>query len=153
MSSVQYTLDKGQMCDHDSFCYAEGYNQFIGHRVQGRSNGKTYPNATTKSIRIHKTWNLPHEWKSGGCQDQGIPLFHHWHVLCVFPPQVLRVPSHMVLTSPHVTLDHTPRRAIEGCGSCEQEPTNESDVVAILIKFVFIVIDSLQGLEIELVSE
>ena len=69
------------------------------------------------------------------------------------PPQVLRVPSHMVLTSPRVTLDHTPRRAIEGCGSCLQEPTNESDIVVILIKFVFIVIDSLQGLEIELVSE
>ena len=70
------------------------------------------------------------------------------------PPQVLHVPSHMVLTSPRVTLDHTPRRAIEGCGSCLQEPTNESDVVVIVIEFVVVVVvDSLQGLQVELVSE
>jgi len=75
-----------------------------------------------------------------------------WHVLCVFPPKY-SAHLHMVLTSPYVTPDHSPQRALEGCGSCGQEPTNESDVVVIVIKFVFIVVDSLQGLQIEFVSE
>lgn len=75
------------------------------------------------------------------------------HVLCVFPSKYSVHPLDMVLTSPHVTLDHTPRRALEGCGSCLQEPTNESDVVIVIIKFVFIVVDSLQGLQVELVSK
>ena len=75
---VRYTLDKGHTRNHGSFCYVEACNQPIGHRVQGPSKGKTYRNTTTRSIRIHTTWIFPHEWKSDGRQDQGIPLFHHW---------------------------------------------------------------------------
>ena len=54
---------------------------------------------------------------------------------------------------PHTTQNHTTRRAIEGCGSCLQEPANESDIVVVVVEFVFIVVDGLQGLQVELVPE
>ena len=95
--TVQYTLDKGHTRNHGSFCYAEAYNQFISHHVQEPSKG-TYRNTTTGSVRIHTTWNLPHEWKNDGRQDQRIPLSHHWLLHGTarslrLPLQVLRAPS------------------------------------------------------------
>ena len=76
-----------------------------------------------------------------------------WHILCVFPPKYSTHPPDVIFTSPHVTLNHIARRALEGCGSCKQEPTNESDVIIIVVKFVFIIVDTLQGLQVEFVSE
>jgi len=74
-------------------------------------------------------------------------------MLRVFPLRYFVHPLDVVLASPHVTLHHIARRALEGCGSCMQEPTNESDIVIIVIELVLVVVNSLQGLQVELIPE
>jgi len=70
-----------------------------------------------------------------------------WHVLRPFPPNHFAHPLGVAPTFPHTAMNHIARRAIEGCGSCLQEPTNESDVIVIVIELVFVVVvNSLQGL-------
>lgn len=109
-------------------------------------------------IRIDRTHNLPCEWKTGCRQDPDIPPFHHWipHKIArprVFFPKYFAYLLDAVRTSPHATSDHIARRALEGCGSCKQEPTNESDIVIIIVEFVFVVVDSQQSLQVELVPK
>ena len=76
-----------------------------------------------------------------------------WRLLRVFPSRFFTHPLLVVRASPHAASDHTARRALEGCGSCLQEPTNESDIVVVIVEFVFLIVDTLQGLQVELVPE
>ena len=62
------------------------------------------------------------------------------------PPKCFAHALDVTLTSLHTAMRHIARRALEGCGSCKQEPTNESDVVAVVIELIVIIVDSLQRL-------
>jgi len=158
-NSVQYKLDKAHTCNHDSFCCAEGcITSSIGNRAQESSEGKlTKTRPQSQSGLIQPTISLVNgrgaAAKTEACRRFTTGSSTEWHVPCVFSPKSSVHPLDVILTSPHVTLNPIARRALEGCRSCKQEPTNESDIFVIIIKLVFIIIDGLQGLQVELVSE